>query len=162
MQTEGFLKALNRFDSKIQVPDYSTIDRRVNQLELKLSDEESYGNDIVIAVDASGIKVANRGDWIRRRWKVRRGFLKIQIAVDTKAKRKMALDVTSEKIGDGKRVKKLVDEAFRKVKVNKVLADGAYDSKRNFHYLAAKGTSQSSRCGETHPPGRTAACPGSS
>jgi len=31
-QTEGFLKALRRFDSRFQVPDYSTIDRRVNRL----------------------------------------------------------------------------------------------------------------------------------
>ena len=30
-QTKGFLKALRRFDSRIQVPDYSTIDRRVSK-----------------------------------------------------------------------------------------------------------------------------------
>src|SRR3989304_7753275 len=70
-QTEGFLKALRRFDSRIQVPDYSTIDRRVNKLEVKV-DEEDYGDDIVLAVDASGIKVTNRGEWIRHKWKVRR------------------------------------------------------------------------------------------
>jgi hypothetical protein len=64
-QTEGFLKVLRRFDSRIQVPDYSTIDRRVNRLDVKL-DEEDYGDDIVLAVDASGIKVSNRGDWMRR------------------------------------------------------------------------------------------------
>jgi len=54
-QTEGFLKGLRRFDSRIQVPDYSTIDRRVNKLDVKL-DEEDYGDDIVLAVDGSGIK----------------------------------------------------------------------------------------------------------
>src|SRR3972149_9377110 len=31
-QTEGFLKGLRRFDSRIQGPAYSTIDTRVNQL----------------------------------------------------------------------------------------------------------------------------------
>src|SRR3972149_10769616 len=46
-QTEGFLKALRRFDSRIEVPDYSTIDRRVNRLKVKL-DEEEYGDDIVL------------------------------------------------------------------------------------------------------------------
>jgi hypothetical protein len=55
-QTEGFLKALRRFDSRIQVPDYSTIDRRVNRLDVKL-DEEDYGDDLILAVDGSGIKV---------------------------------------------------------------------------------------------------------
>jgi hypothetical protein len=85
-QTEGFLKALRRFDSRIHVPDYSTIDRRVNRLDVKL-DEEDYGDDLVLAVDGSGIKVSNRGDWIRHKWKVRRGFLKIHIAVDVKRRR---------------------------------------------------------------------------
>ena len=33
-QTEGLLKALRKFDSRIQVPDYSTIDRRVNRLDV--------------------------------------------------------------------------------------------------------------------------------
>jgi len=41
------MKALRRFDSRIQVPDYSTIDRRVNKLDVKL-DEEDYGVDIVL------------------------------------------------------------------------------------------------------------------
>lgn len=136
-QTEGFLKALRRFDSRIHVPDYSTIDRRVNKLDVKL-DEKAYGDDMVIALDASGIKVANRGDWIRRKWKVRRGFLKIHIAVDVDSKRIVSMDVTDEKVGDGKRLRKLVHEASKKAKVSKVLADGAYDSKKNFRYLAGK------------------------
>jgi len=80
-QTEGFLKALRRFDSRLQVPDYSTIERRVNKLGIKL-DEEEYGDDIVLAVDTSGIKVSNRGEWMRHKWKVKRGYLKIHIAVD--------------------------------------------------------------------------------
>lgn len=97
----------------------------MNRLDIKLDDGESYGDDVVIAVDASGIKVANRGEWIRRKWKVRRGFIKIHIAVDTKSKKIMAMDVTSEKVGDGRRLRKLVDEAFEKAKIGKVLADGA-------------------------------------
>ena len=136
-QTEGFLRALRRFDSRIQVPDYSTIDRRVNKLDVKL-DKEGYGDDIVIAVDASGIKVSNRGDWIRHKWKVKRGYLKIHIAVDTKSKKITSMNVTSEKVSDSKLLKKLVDETIQKAKVNKVLADGAYDSKKNFRYLTEK------------------------
>jgi len=135
---EGFLKALRRFDSRIQVPDYSTIDRRVNRLNVKL-DEESYGDDVVLAVDASGIKVSNRGDWIRRKWKVRRGYLKIHIAVDTRRKRILALEVTDEKVGDGRMLEPLVEEASKKAQVTETLGDGAYDTKSNFRYLDDKG-----------------------
>jgi len=140
-QTEGFLKALRRFDSRIEVPDYSTIDRRVNRLGVRLGDEEerSYGDDLIITVDASGIKVANRGDWMRHKWKIRRGYLKIHIAVDVKRKKILALKVTDEKTGDGGMLQPLVDEASRKGKVAKVMGDGAYDTKRNFRYLAMNG-----------------------
>ena len=137
-QTEGFLKALRRFDSRIQVPDYSTIDRRVNRLDIQL-DEKDYGDDIVLAVDASGIKVANRGEWIRHKWKVRRGYLKIHIAVDVKRKKILALKVTDEKTGDGGMLQPLVEEASKKGKVAKAIGDGAYDMKSNFRYLNAKG-----------------------
>jgi hypothetical protein len=137
-QTEGFLKALRRFDSRIEVPDYSTIDRRVNRLGVKL-DEEDYGNDLVIAVDASGVKVSNRGDWMRRRWKMRRGYLKIHIAVDVKRKKILALEVTDEKVGDERMLQPLVEEASKKGKIAKAIGDGAYDTRSNFHYLAEKG-----------------------
>jgi len=40
-------------------------------------DEKDYSNDIMLAVDASGIKVSNRGEWIQHKWKVKRGYLKI-------------------------------------------------------------------------------------
>jgi hypothetical protein len=137
-QTEGFLKALRRFDSRIHVPDYSTIDRRVNRLDVKL-DEEDYGNDLIIAVDASGIKVSNRGDWIRHKWKVKRGYLKIHIAVDVKRKKILALKVTDERVGDGRMLQPLVEEASKKAKIAKTIGDGAYDTKSNFRYLAGNG-----------------------
>jgi len=137
-QTEGFLKALRRFDPRIHVPDYSTIDRRVNRLHVKLS-EEDYGNDLVIAVDASGIKVSNRGDWMRRKWRIRRGYLKIHIAVDVKRKRILALEVTDEKVGDERMLQPLVEEASKKGKIAKTIGDGAYDTKSNFRYLDANG-----------------------
>jgi IS5 family transposase len=137
-QTEGFLKALRRFDSRIEVPDYSTIDRRVNRLSVRL-DEEDYGNDLVIAVDASGVKVSNRGDWMRRKWRMRRGYLKIHIAVDVKRKKILALEVTDEKVGDERMLQSLVEEASRKGKIAKMIGDGAYDTKSNFRYLDESG-----------------------
>ncbi len=56
----------------------------INKLEIKIN--EKLGNDIVIALDSTGIKVANRGEWIRHKWHVRKGYLKIHVAVDIKRK----------------------------------------------------------------------------
>lgn len=134
-QTEGVVKAHS--NKKVpSVPDYSTINRRVNKLEIKIN--ERIGNDIVIALDSTGIKVTNRGEWLPHKWNVRKGYLKIHIAVDIKKKKIVSLDVTSEEVHDGSRLKKLVDNALENNTLKKVIADGAYDTKENFQYLLDK------------------------
>lgn len=51
----------------------------------------------------------------------------------------MSLEVTSEEVHDGKILKKLVDKVSKNNDVNRVLADGMYDSKKNFQYLHDNG-----------------------
>jgi hypothetical protein len=46
------------------------------------------------------------------------------------------MDVSSEKVGDGKR---LVNRVKEKVRVKRVLGDGSYDSKANFNFLTQEG-----------------------
>jgi hypothetical protein len=123
----------------LQVPDYSTIDRRTNRHQISLDESliES-NNPVTIAVDSSGVKVHNAGDWIRHVWKVKKGYLKIHFAVDVKTGQVVSMDVSSEKVGDGKRLKRLVKRAEERVRVKRVLTDGAYDSKANFNFLAGK------------------------
>ena len=116
------------------IPDYRTISRRINKLEIKIN--ERLGNDIVIALDSTGIKVANRGEWIRHKWHVRKGYLKIHVAVDIKRKRILSLEVTSEEVHDGRILKKLVDNASENNNLKGILADGMYDSNNNFRYLS--------------------------
>src|SRR6476659_11138917 len=90
---------------------------------------------ITIAVDSTGIKVTNRGEWIREKWnnnnnKKRRGFIKIHIAVNVRTKKILSMEVTKEDVYDGKMLKKVVDNVVSENNdVKKVLADGAYDSK---------------------------------
>ena len=117
------------------------MNRRINKLEISLEDSLINSNDPVsIAVDASGIKVHNGGDWIRKVWKVKKGYLKIHFAVNIKTKQVVSMDVSSEKVHDGKRLKRLVSRAKKNgVRVKRALADGAYDSKDNFNYLSKKG-----------------------
>src|SRR3954451_3764055 len=117
------------------IPHYSIISRRINKLEIKIN--EKLGNDIVIALDSTGIKVANRGEWMRDKWHVRKGYLKIHIAVDIKKKRILSLEVTSEEVhDDGKVLKKLVDSASENNNLKGILVDGMYDSNKNFRYLS--------------------------
>jgi len=141
-QEEGFVEALSKFVPELEVPDYSTICCKINSLQPRFERSlRELGNDVVVAIDASGIKVTNRGDWIREQWnrKPRRGYLKIHIAVDAKTKQILAMEVTDERTGDIKMFKPLVERASGRTKVKLVLADSAYDSRDNFNFLEAKG-----------------------
>jgi hypothetical protein len=131
-QTQGVVIA--HANKVPNTPHYSTISRRINRLEIKIN--EKLGNDIIIALDSTGLKVANRGEWMCHKWHVRKGYLKIHIAVDIKKKRILSLEVTSEEVHDGKILKKLVDDASANNKVKRVLADGMYDSNKNFRCLS--------------------------
>jgi hypothetical protein len=75
---------------------------------------------------------------MRHKWHVRKGYLKIHIAVDIKKKRILSLEVTSEEVHDGKMLKKLVANVSENNKTKRVLADGIYDSNNNFRYLSKK------------------------
>ena len=140
-QLEGFIKVMMKLNSDLKKPDHATIHRRVMKLNPNLGDSLRKSNKpITIAVDASGIKVTNSGDWIRKKWKKeKRGFLKIYFAVDTKKRQIVAMEVTDERTGDIKKFESLVEKSSKRQKVKKVLADAAYDSRKNFSYLKEKG-----------------------
>ena len=138
-QTEGFITFLSKHVDGLTVPDYSTINRRINKLSIDIEESLIKSNGPVsIAVDASGVKVHNGGDWIRKVWKVKKGYLKIHFAVNVKTKQVVAMDVSSEKIHDGKRLKRLVNRAKKNVRVKRVLGDGVYDSRSNFNFLSQR------------------------
>jgi hypothetical protein len=69
-QTEGVVRehASNTLPS---IPDYSNINRRINRLDIKIDDDVNKSNlhddHFVIAIDSTGIKVSNRGEWIRHK-----------------------------------------------------------------------------------------------
>ena len=103
-QTEGIIKATGK--NLPDHPSYSQICRRVNKLDIssKRSDDDDDDKDIIIAIDSTGIKVTNRGQWMQEKWnsKKKKGYIKIHIAVNIKTKEILALEVTDEKVHDGK------------------------------------------------------------
>jgi hypothetical protein len=49
------------------IPNYSTTNRHVNTQDITISERHEVGNDddIIIALDSTGINVANRGEWTK-------------------------------------------------------------------------------------------------
>lgn len=133
-QLEGLARRLTKLVG-IPAPDYSTLSLRVPKLDLDLG-YEPRGEPIVIAVDATGIKVTNRGEWRRRK---RKGYVKIHVAVDTKTKQAVSLEVSDERTHDGEKFASLVQGAQKKAKVAQALGDGGYDTQANFAFLGACG-----------------------
>ena len=138
------------------IPDYSTINTRVNKLDIKIN--ERIGNDIIIVLDSTGIKVTNRGEWLPHKRNVRKGYLKIHVAVDIEKKKIVSLDVTSEEVYDGSRLKELVDNALENNTLERVIADGAYDSNENFQYLSNKNIEAAIKVRKNSSYDRTAGC----
>lgn len=138
-QLEGFTRVLGQYVDGLKAPDYTTIWWRVARMKVDLASSVELDKDVTIAVDSSGIKVSNRGEWIRKKWKVKRGFIKVHIAVDTRTKQILAIEVTREDVSDGRMLKRLVEDSAGKADLKRVVADGAYDSKSNFRLLADRG-----------------------
>jgi Transposase DDE domain len=143
-QTEGI--AQGHAKGKVpSIPHYTTINRRINKLDIKIKDNKSnkeFEYDyLIIAIDSTGIKVTNRGQWIRDKWGIRKGYLKIHIAVDIKSKKILSMKVTDEHIHDSKILPELIQSIIKSnsATASKLFADGAYDSNETFRYLSDNG-----------------------
>jgi hypothetical protein len=151
-QTEGIIKATGK--NLPSHPSYGHICKRINKLNdssssiISSSSKCNIDNDdLIIAIDSTGIKITNRGQWMTDKWdtqnKSKKGYLKIHVAVNIKTKEILALVVTDEKVHDGMEMKALVERIMKRnnnknYKIKTVLADGAYDSNKNFKYLNEK------------------------
>jgi len=79
---------------------------------------------------------------MNEKWNIlnRKGYLKIHVAVNIKTKEILALEITDEKVYDGKVMPRLIEHILKRkddkdVKIESVLGDGSYDSNENFKYL---------------------------
>lgn len=139
-QEQGALASLQKWIHIPEVISYSQIQRRMNNLGLNLIGSLAKQEDAqIIAIDSSGIKLYNSGEWIREKHKKRKPFLKLHIAVNIKTKQAVAIEITEDSVGDNKVALKLVDKARKFKRVAKALLDGAYDKYTIWNGLNARG-----------------------
>jgi hypothetical protein len=141
-QLEGFLIGVSRF-VKIPVPDYSTLQRRFNKLPAELHIKpKKPGEPFWLAIDASGICVTNRGEWLRkihRKGQIDecKGFIKIHVGIDVKTKQLVSIETTTDKTADCSMFDAVLFGAINNTgnTVDTVFADGAHDTENNFEKL---------------------------
>ena len=140
-QMEGLLRSLTRA-LDIRAPDHSTIWRRLQKRLLRLRRPRlRRGRGFDVAIDSTGLKVSNRGEWLRDKWHVHRGWIKAHVAVEVVSGSVVGLVVTDERAPDHRCLPQLVRQAERLLPgpIRRVLADAAYDTRDNFAFLRGKG-----------------------
>ena len=97
------------------------------------------GGAVTVAVDSTGLKVGNYSEWMRHKWKRRRGFLKLHLIVDTETRKILGFKATSEEVPDAQTFPELLQQAQSKVEVEASLGDGAYDTRDCFNQCSEQG-----------------------
>jgi len=114
-------------------PSYPTLYRRMQRLDVEVGGGTATVRDpdrrMVMVADATGLKQHNRGEWIRHKWRMRRGFVKLHLLIDADTHRVLAAAVTDEKAGDAAQLHTAVGEDRLPGAV--LLADCGYASRAN-------------------------------
>ncbi len=131
-QMEGFVRRLAAFIPGLKAADYTTLFRRIQRLDFSLPVvPELFAEDIFVAADSTGIKVTNRGEWMREKWRVSRGWIKMHAMIDVETNQALGLEITDESVQDDQMFIPLLEQtqqhASEEHPVYRVLADGAYD-----------------------------------
>ena len=138
-QMQGFTRKLSEFIPNLKSADYTTLFRRIRLLDLSLEvNPDLISENVIVAVDSTGIKVTNRGEWMREKWSVRRGWIKVHAMVDVETNQILGLEITDEETQDEEMfipMLQQVTDHCGEEKIKSVLADGAYDRKHLFNEL---------------------------
>lgn len=127
---EGIMRGLSKTYGPFPIISFSQIRRRI--LQLPLNFHAKYEN-MIAGIDGSGMKVSNRGEWIREKWKVKRGWVKITILGDIHGN---IIDVIvgSEERDEREDARELLRKHGESI--SKVLMDGLHDCEDTFDTCA--------------------------
>ena len=143
-QEEGFLGQMVRYGVIPKSPSYTQLCRRVNehigdaksQLEERMLEKWNKGG--ILAVDSTGVKVYDRGEWMRQKHGVRRGWYKLHVAVDENGNPILA-DVTEEDMADSEVFEEKFSPKLGALQPREVDADGGYDTNNIFDAIGNAG-----------------------
>lgn len=112
---------------------YTQICRRVNVLDVEFEINEK---NLIVAGDGSGEKSTKRGGWIREKWKVKKGWIKVVILGTTDGK-VVDIRVGTETLNEPKAIRGMIRNNHSKIK--KIILDGLHDCKCTFNLCEQYG-----------------------
>ena len=120
---------------------FTHIRRRILKIKpyvgnLGFKEKEKHNKPIMLIVDASGLTISKKGDYIEEKWiREKKEFIKLHIAVDEESKKIVSFRITKGNVHDTKKFGQLVKESAKKYDIDKVYGDKAYDNRKNFNIL---------------------------
>ncbi len=133
-QTQGFMESLlDVYGQSLRVPDYSTLRRRRKRLDVsKKLNRWNRKDNLVFAIDGSGLKCCGEKEWMRKKHKAtrRRKFVKIHAGIDVSTRHIIFNKTTSSKMHDGTVLPEALENIGNDISV--LLADGGYDFKSSY------------------------------
>ena len=133
-QCQGVLQGIsNNYKYQFPVISYTQICRRVNSLKINF---ETVEENLVVAIDGSGEKVSNRGEWMRQKWKVRKGWIKVVI-MGTPDGKVIDIRVGPETLNEKKAARGMIRKNHKKIR--KVIMDGFHDCRDIFNLCEQYG-----------------------
>jgi len=124
---EGIIEGISEnYKFEFPIISYTQICRRVNSLEINFEINEE---NLIVAGDGSGEKSTKRGGWMREKWKVRKGWIKVVI-LGTPDGKIVDIRVGTEALDERASVRGMIKNNHKKIK--KVILDGLHDCRKTF------------------------------
>jgi hypothetical protein len=123
--------------NELPIPDYSTLSRRGQRLKVSLQVKRAANQPLHILVDSSGLKIYGEGEWLQEKHgaKSRRRWRKLHIALDAETHQMVAIELTTNEVGDPTVVPDLLAET--EGEIASFTADGAYDGDSVYQAIAS-------------------------
>lgn len=135
---QGIVRGLSDYVRIVEEMHFTHMRRRILKVKPSIEEGLDFETDkpITLVVDASGLTVSKKGDYIEEKWiRKKKEFVKLHIAVDTKSKKVVSFRITKGNVHDTRKFCPLVREAAEKYDIDKVHADKAHDNRKNFNLL---------------------------
>ena len=124
---EGIIEGISEnYKFEFPVISYTQICRRVNSLEINFEINE---DNLIVAGDGSGEKSTKRGGWMREKWKVKKGWIKVVI-LGTPDGKVVDIRVGTEALDERASVRGMIKNNHNKI--NKIILDGLHDCRKTF------------------------------
>jgi IS5 family transposase len=137
--TEGLLRSVVKLlGVKLRVPDYTTLSRRRQVLEVSLP-RRRRDEPLHLVVDSTGVKVYGEGEWKVRQhgYSKRRTWRKLHLGADEASGEIVAAVVATNNYTDGQILPDLLAQVEDELK--QVSGDGGYDKRNCYEAIGERG-----------------------